>query len=130
MNINKANLKNFRSDFATAMKSLEEEYGVSVSMKNISFTEDKFTTKLEVTNLSESGEVVDSTVEDFKKQARFYGLKVSDLGRTFVSQGRTFKVCGLKPSYRKYPVLAKSNTGKTFKFAADTVVEGLEIASK
>ena len=56
----------------------------------------------------------------------FAGLKPEHLDATFACRGETYRIMGLAPSRRRYPVIAKRvRDGKAFKFGADTVVHAL-----
>ena len=47
--INTQMIKNFRADFAEAVKDLEKKYGVVIELKNINYASDNFEAKLQVT---------------------------------------------------------------------------------
>jgi hypothetical protein len=110
-------LKNFRTDFAEAVKDLEEKYGVNISIGNISYTETSFHSKLEVT--------LDS-VSPFKKYEdtfnilhQLYGLDKSTLGTTFKSNGITMKFVGLDSKKRNYPCICTGSNGKRYKMSTE-----------
>lgn len=125
MDINKTTLANFRNDFDAAVKELEAKYNVSMSLGNIKYGDDNFYGKVTVINKDETtGEKIDLEAQSFTSMATLYGLKASDLGRTFVAQGQTFKITGLKTRNRKLPIIASSN-GRSYKFPADRVVSAL-----
>jgi hypothetical protein len=55
-----------------------------------------------------------------------FGLKKEWLGKSFKTfQGTKYTIVGLKPSYRKYPVIAVGPQGGRYKFSADTVRNGI-----
>lgn len=66
-------------------------------------------------------------VEDAGKQAlrlagHYYGLSEADYGAVFTSQGRRFKLIGVKPSRPKYPLQCESlGDGRVFKFGTHVV---------
>ena len=65
------------------------------------------------------------------KMARLYTLNPDDLGKTFTSGGKTFKIEGLKTRSHKRPVLASDvRTGKKFVFEVEAVQRALGIAPK
>lgn len=54
--------------------------------------------------------------------ASAYGLDPSDLGSTFVQNGKTFRVDGLNPRRYKYPIsVTEVKTGKKYKFREENV---------
>jgi len=125
MNINKATLNAFRSDFEEAVKALEEKHGMTIKLAGISYTDESFSSKVTFTNNDENGNKVSQIAIDFQKQAGMYGLKASDLGRTFFSNGQSFTISGLKPRNHKMPIIATSSEGRSFKFCSNVVKEGL-----
>ncbi len=64
---------------------------------------------------------MDTIGEDFKRLATHYGLKPSDLGKTFTQRRSIFKVIGLVASRPKYPILVENQKGKRYKFPASKV---------
>ena len=50
MEISIKKLKKFTKDFANIVKPLEEEYGVTIKLGTISYEEERFSTKMTVTN--------------------------------------------------------------------------------
>ena len=115
----KTNLKNFRNDFANAMKALEEKYGVTVEMKNISYTQDSFTTKIEVVNESDNREQTDfeRNVVCFKN----YGLTKNDYKKVFKIKGEKFYLVGINPRARKYPFILRNEKGDEYSFTANAL---------
>ncbi len=107
------------------LKPLAEELGVSLTLGKCSFrpTNGRFQVKLSVLDLD--GKAITEEMEEFKSYALHYGFSPEDLGKTFVFQRRSFKICGLKPKNRLYPILAKSSDGKGYKFDCQTVLEAL-----
>lgn len=79
------------------------------------------TFKLEIAPIMPNGEAVKKEEADFARFAAGFGLE-GQLGKTFKSRGKTFKVSGLKPGNRRYPVLAtRQSDGKVFKFPAESI---------
>ena len=53
--------------------------------------------------------------EYFKKFCSMYGLQEEDLGRTFRSKSKTFKIAGINPRSRQYPIIIQDvDTEKQF----------------
>ena len=61
--INKEKIVKFRGDFEKAVAQLEKEYEVNISLGNISFTSNEFTTKMKVI---EGEKVTKPTKSDFR----------------------------------------------------------------
>ena len=54
--MNKSKITMFRGEFAIAVQQLEKEFGVSISLGNISYTSKEFRTKMTVTSGDKSTE--------------------------------------------------------------------------
>jgi len=88
-----------------------------------------FTFPLELAVVGSDGQAETQEVREFKTNARLYGLKPEDLGKTFHSpgSGKRFKITGLKPRNRRYPIMAEElGTKRGYKFAAIVVKQALE----
>lgn len=58
----------------------------------------------------------------FEVLAGHFGLKSSDYGRTFHSQGDLFRIVSINPNLPKYPISAERIAdGRGFKFTAENV---------
>lgn len=108
------------------MQEIATKLGLSVKYKSGRYdgAEGKnATVSFVFSTIGEDGEVHDIDAETFKKDADLFGFKPEDLGASFSMQGDTFKITGLKPSRRKFPILAKRvSDGKVYKFPARMVL--------
>lgn len=125
--ITKALLKEVRSDIDEALKAVGQKHGLQMKCGNASFIPGgNGTMKVEMSSITEGGQVVSKIEEDFKFYASRYGLKPSDLGRTFRNwDGTVYTIVGCKPKAHKYPILATDPSGKRFKFQSYTVKTAL-----
>lgn len=102
-------------------------------MKNITYTDDSFTSKVEVINRSESGETVDPSVKKMEKAFVNYAWRYNlegNLGAKFTVSGKEYTIIGMKPQSRKAPICATTpdcKPGHFFKVPADIVQEALGI---
>lgn len=81
------------------------------------------------TAFSKISEKEDAEVEkaEFSMICRSYGLKPEHYGLVFRAGKDMFKVKGIKPANRKYPILAdRVKDGKGFKFTPEQVTLSLE----
>jgi len=105
---------------------LEEKYNLSFDISSIRFHEDSFTAKIEC-RINASNERESTMAIDFRKLAGTYGLKAESLYKIFVLRDHVYKIVGLKPRNRKYPIICKDiATGKNFKFDPITVIRCLD----
>ena len=127
MKINKANLMKFRKDYADAVEDLEKNYGIIIEVKGITYDDSSFRFKTTVKNaVTESGDLIDTAKVEFEEWAWKFGLEPSHYGKVIHSNGKTFKVCGIKPRSSKYPVLGKDVVkGGIYKLTAESVLNNL-----
>lgn len=119
-------LKNFRVEFKDAVKSLEDKYGISIQVDNISFTDSSFSMKTKVA-LVKDGEDSELAVnrEVFKRHCFRFGLSESSFGKVFTFRDQAYIIVGLSPKSRTYPILGKSRSGKVYKFPLDVVTKNI-----
>lgn len=112
------------------LTALFAKYGLKLANRSAtvypSSGEVKYRITLTDTNLKDaSGNETTSEAERFKKEAFLYGLNPTDLGKTFRSGGREFKIEGLKGGRSRKSLLVSSN-GKRFVFDPADVVRLLQ----
>jgi len=111
-------LKEIRKDLTADLEKFFAERGLSVDLGSMSFDADHFTAKMTVNAGSKS----DAKRKEFVKKAYLYGLTADDFGKTFMSNGEEFRISGIKPRAKKYPITAdRVRDGASYKFAASSV---------
>lgn len=115
----------FRSDFAIAVKHLEEKHGIKIKIGGITYASDSFTTKLSAVEVKAGDEGL--TVEEiaWNKNCERYGFDKDDLGKTFIDGGKSYKIAGWNDRSNKYKVLLKSGN-KTIRGTVGLVKSGLK----
>jgi len=110
----------------------ENRYGVDINVGTMSYANTgagPISTKLEIALLNADGKAETQQRIDFKKRANWFaGLAPTDLDREFTDfDGTRFKIVGLKPKSRKYPIVVEDmENGKLFKFPAKRVSGALD----
>jgi hypothetical protein len=124
-NIERPVVKTIRKDIQDALDKVGEKFGLAFSVGTISYTNDSIGARIEGALTSTPGEP--KMAVDFRKNCWKHGLKESDLGRVFSNHKlERFKIVGLKPRNRKYPIIAeKVSNGRTYKFSPMSVKMGL-----
>ena len=110
---NTSNLKQIRVEIQSKLDELKSQFGIDVKLGNISYTLDTFKSSISCTIIPEG---MNKYQVDFNKYCTMFNLKESDYNRLFLSNGKTFKLIGLKPSSPKFCVLGESIEGQVFKF--------------
>ena len=112
------------------IKPLAEELGVSLTLGQCSFRPTNARIQLKLSVLDADGQAITEEMEAFKCHASSYGLLPEDLGKQFIFQGQSLKICGLNRKSRKYPFIGQSSDGTQYKFTLEDVFVGLAQASQ
>jgi hypothetical protein len=121
----KSAVKYIRKRLKAAVKPLAEELGVAIVIGNCTFNTSNCRFQLKIAVLGSDGKAVTEESESFVSNAKLFGFEPDDLGKKFIFQGQSYTICGFKPKSRKYPLIARSDNGKDYKFACRTVLGAL-----
>ena len=117
---NRNNLDIMRTSINSKLAELESDFNIKIELGRISYSDNNFTSKVNC-NLIKDGQVVETIATDFDRCKEAWGLEFS-LGTTFISNNSTYKVLGLKPRNRKYPIIAEDiSNGKRYKFSEEKI---------
>ena len=112
---NRADRKALRDDIEQALQAVADKHGLTVTVGGGSYTDHTFAPKMEFSCTTSSG-----APAGFAFDAELIGIPVDCYGKTFTRAGEEYTIVGINLRARKYPVLAKTNSG-TYKFPADTI---------
>lgn len=105
MEMTENNIRSFRMDFMKAVSDLEEQYGVMVSLGNVSYSDEQFSCKLTVTNGRNPEEVARNTFDFDVWRFADMGLRPGMYNRIFVgTDGEKYAIRGFKANAKKYPL--------------------------
>ena len=122
--IDKTACKTLRDEMNKVLEPLGKKLGVVIKTGNASYDGggNYATFKVNINTVSKDGNVVTKEASAFINNAVYYGLKPEHLNQTFSDwNGEKFEIVGLATRSHKYPILAKNNMGKTFKFESEMV---------
>ena len=95
MKISRESLRSFREDFRSAVSELEEKYGVTIQLGNISYDESMFSARLEVKNSRDPEEIAE---KDFDRDVWKYehlGFREGMYKRVFIgADGDQYTIVG------------------------------------
>lgn len=117
MNINKNTLPKFRVDFADAVKSLEEKYGVKIELGSISFGSNDFHTRMQVTNVGATEEDDEKIWKALQKKASWKNSLVlkAEYGKWYIgNDGHSYKIVGFNPTRPKNIFQIANHSGETY----------------
>ena len=122
MKIDKALLAKTRIHIDNALEDVGKELGISLKAGSCSYTPSNFTFKLEGSLIGDDGIAVTKGAGAFKLLAHSYGLKAEHLHKEFKDDGDTYRIVGLNPKARKFPIQARRiSDGAIYKFPIDTI---------
>jgi plasmid stability protein len=120
----------FREDIEAAFAEIAAKHGVSVELdKRSKYSDTQIFFGATITS-SESGTVVTAMEQTFRDKARIYGMQATDLNRELTINRKRFRITGLKPANRSYPIIAQDCvTGQSFKFTVAAVTRAMTDAA-
>jgi len=123
--LDRPTVKHITKRLETAVKPLAEELGVAIDFGSCTFNTSNCKFQLKVSVLDCDGKAITEESESFRSNAKLFGLQPDDLGKEFTFRGQSYTICGLKPKSLKYPVIARSDNGRDYKFDCRTVLGAL-----
>ncbi|MCK9445938.1 hypothetical protein M0Q50_03500 [bacterium] len=107
-----SSLEILRDEVNNRLKDIEKDFGVSMKVGHISYQQLKATFRLDATIAS-----VDVSKIDYEKYCGFFDIPKDSYGKTFISGGTTYKICGINIKARKFPIVAQNlKDNKMYKF--------------
>jgi len=125
MNINNKTLHDFGNDLRDALAPLEDKYGVTIRFGNISYTEERFTTKLTITNGQNIEDVERSSFDADVWKFGHLGLERGMFNRIFLTpDGQKLAIRGFNTRSTKYPIIAlRISDGQRLRCAPDHIAQ-------
>jgi len=123
--LDRPTVKYIRKRLKTALAPVADELGIAIDFGSCTFKTNNCRLQLRVSVLDPDGKAITEESASFRSNAKLFGLEPDDLGKEFTFRGQSYTICGLKPKSRKYPVIARSDNGKDYKFACRTILTAL-----
>ncbi len=124
----RATVKLVRAAIEAALKSVEDEFNISVELGSSSYARDgsNCTYKVQCAAKTADGKSLSPERKDFVVYAPLSGIPADSLDKEFRTGGKTFRITGWRRRAPKRPVLAESlGSGKAYVFPATTVASAL-----
>ncbi len=117
----RATCRELGARMAELLKPLEAEFGVQLAYTGGTYdsTEAKLAIRFKA---GDEKTAIERARNEFALYAGMYGLSKEDFGKTFLFNGKPYKLTGLNPSAPKYPIEGKSmSTGKPYRFPRSAI---------
>lgn len=127
--INRSTVSQLLEEASEALAVVADRHGIVLERKHCTYSETEVPVafKFVIPERAEDGTAIDPKETEFRKYARRFGLEPDDYGKLFKTYNGVYRVSGIKPRGKKYPVLGEHvDSGRTFKFPASQVVDGLK----
>jgi hypothetical protein len=107
----KENLQLMRQEIKDALLKITQKYDLELE-EGINFRYDE--TEL-------SAKIIFKTKDSINKDYKLLGLSESPIGKIFKQGNKTFTVCGIALSRRRYPIIGQDVNGKKFCFMLNVI---------
>lgn len=125
----RATVKEIRTVLNRLLEDSDElkSMGLSVRVGNAKFTSTSVDFKVEIAEVSSDGTAMTKEAEAFEslKGVMFPGIDVS-VGDSFVVDGRSYKIRGMRIRSHKYPIIADRYDGKGYKFPKEIIIRNFK----
>lgn len=119
---NGSNIELLRRDINEALKAIEARHDIKIDVGGMRYSSTTVSIKVEAVALGNDENVGSHEESAFKSNAyRVRGISAAHFGKTFRSQGKSFTITALKPANHKYPVIARSSCGSSYKFPVSMI---------
>ena len=108
-----------KADLDELLADYGKKVGMVFNLGTMTCTDKSFRVKLSGT-ISDNSNPVSAEERmsiEFKIYAVLYGLTPEDLGKEVQVSEKTYKIVGIKPNNKKYPLIMQDQKGHNYKFA-------------
>lgn len=106
MEMNNETLRAFRKDFSEAVAGLQDKYGVKITLGGITYEQERFTTKMTVTNGRDNEEAERAAFDADVWKFEHLGLTKGMYKRVFIGRdGNRYAIAGFNTKAPKYPLI-------------------------
>ena len=121
MTFTRAKVKTIRTEIDKALAAVAAKHGVEFSLGTIRFSDTDLRGTLKCVSADK-----DAGRKMFERDAFRVGVKKDAYGKTFTSNGKTFRITGINTRAKKYPICAETvNRGDKYKFPVRSLPSNL-----
>lgn len=115
--INENKINSIQAKIKAAISQIEKEENVKINFGSIRYNSAYYTSQIKVLTLDKN-EKVKGVYESI---CRSLGFTQDVVGMIFTQGSTQYEIIDIKTRNRKYPVIAKTKSGKQYKFSVSTV---------
>lgn len=104
-----------------AIAEIAAAENVSITFGSISYNSAYYTSQMKVTTLEKSQKVTNV----YEGVCKTLGFTQNIIGMSFTGTNGTYVITEIKTRNRKYPIIAESSNGKSYKFSVPSVKKSL-----
>jgi hypothetical protein len=121
-NMKQEQIKVIQADLRAAFVAIGEKHKISIAMGSLTYNDLYFTCPIKGRFLDAKGSTEEADKAEWDAYCGKFGLKSDMFGKVFVLGGKTYKIIGIKPKARKYPVVGQVGSGGKYVFSAFDVI--------
>lgn len=121
-NMKQEQIKVIQQDLKAAFAAVGEKHRISIAMGSLTYNDLYFTCPIKGRFLDAKGSTEEADKAEWDAYCGKFGLKADMFGQVFTIAGKTYKIIGIKPKARKYPVVGQVGSGGKYVFSAFDVL--------
>ena len=126
MLFNREQAKQFREDLDEALKAVAQKWEGQIEVSGVRYG-NSMEAKIELTRTdAKTGVPMGKDADAYKRYYHRFALPPDGLGRSFLRNGESWTIIGLRPRSKTHPVLGQNAAGKVMRFNPIVVDNGLE----
>jgi hypothetical protein len=115
--IDRTKVRRIQEKIQNAIAQIEKEEKVSIEFGTRTFSETQYTTKMTVKSTATDTKTIKAVESENELLSKSYGFNKNIIGEKFTIQGKSLEVKSFKTRNRKYPIIAETIDGRSFKLS-------------
>jgi hypothetical protein len=115
--IDRTKVRRIQEKIQNAIAQIEKEENVSIEFGTRTFSETQYTTKMTVKSTATDTKTIKAVESENELLSKSYGFNKNIIGEKFTIQGKSLEVKSFKTRNRKYPIIAETIDGRSFKLS-------------
>lgn len=119
-------IRQLNSEMELTLNKVFAQYGLVAKTGSVRFTGTNFSTKVEVSVVSQSGVALTKEAKAWESNAKYAGITNLSVGDSFTLGSEAYTVIGWNTRGQKYPVIVERN-GKRYKMSTMMIRSGRKV---